>query len=228
MNVAAVIPSWNEENKIGPTVRKTLPFVDEVVVIDDGSTDNTASEATSNGATLLSHKKNLGAGAALKTGMKYAIENNFDAIVVLAGDNQDNPSEIPRLLEPIRNGYDFVQGSRYLKKIKHKQPFFRKITTRLYTLFFLLATRFPVTDASNGFKAIKTSLVKDLNLLSNNMDKYELEPYMIIEAIRRNYKFKEVPVTKHYDLINGYSKMKPFVSWYQICKPIIKHIFKRK
>jgi dolichol-phosphate mannosyltransferase len=227
MRIIAIIPSWNEEKKIGLTVKKTLSFVDKILVINDGSKDNTDNEARFNGAKVISHKTNLGAGAALKTGLEYALRKKFDVVIILAGDNQDNPSEIPILINSIKKGFDFIQGSRYLKEFNHKQPFSRKITTKLYTWFFVLATGFKVTDASNGFKAIRTSLIKDLNLLNNNMNRYELEPYMIMETIRKNYKFKEVPVTKHYDKINGYSKMNPFISWYQICKPIIKHLFRR-
>ncbi len=227
MKVLAILPCWNEENKIGPAVIKTKSYVNQVLVVDDYSSDNTVKEASSCGAVVLSHKKNLGVGAALKSGFEYAIKKKFDIVIIMAGDNQDNPAEIPIFLKAMKEGYDLIQGSRYLKKFDHKQPFSRKITTRLFTLFFRLVVGYPITDASNGFKAIRISLIKDLNLLKNDFDRYELEPYIIIQAIRNNYKFKEVPVTKHYDLIHGYSKMKPFISWFQICKPIIISLFKK-
>ena len=112
--IVALIPAYNEEGKTNRVVaRFPKGVVDEIVVIDDGSTDNTAQEVKKEGATVLKHRERKGIGAALRTGIDYTIKNSFDIIVILAGNGKDDPNEIPRLLEPIlQENYDFVQGSR--------------------------------------------------------------------------------------------------------------------
>ena len=226
-DVIAIIPAYNEEAKIGDTVSKTLGYVDEVVVVNDGSSDKTAEKAKLSGATLLSHPNNKGAGASIRTGINYAIENGCSTIIVLGGDDQDNPAEIPMLLKSIEDGYDFVQGSRYLKGIKN-QPFFRTLSTRLFTAFFKLATKQKVTDASNGFRAFKVNVVRSIDISPDWLNKYELEPYLLIQTLKSKFKYKEVPVSKYYGRKKGYSKMKPIVSWYSICRPMLREFFKFK
>ncbi len=232
MKMVAIMPAYNEEGKIGMTVRRTVPYVDKVVVIDDCSGDNTSVEARKNGAVVICHKSNLGAGAAIRTGMRYATENGYGICVVLGGDNQDNPAEIPSLTKEIESGRcDFVQGSRYLKNRsilslfrKGRMPLFKSIATRIYTLFFRLVSGYPVTDASNGFRAFKTVLYKEIDLDKTWLNRYELEPYFMLKVIKCGYKFKEVSVTKKYDVVRGYTKMKPLVDWFRITKPLIKEL----
>ncbi len=219
--------AYNEEGKIGDTVRKTpWNIVDEFLVVDDGSTDNTGKEAKEAGAKVLRNNANRGPGYLTRRVMKYAIQNNYDIIVAIAGDAQDDPKEIPNLLEPLVNGYDLVQGSRYLKK-GNKIPLFRKITTKLFTFAFRFVTGYPITDAANGFRAYKLKIAKEIDFSPKWLDRYEFEPYMLIQAIKKRYKIKEVPVSKFYPVEKGYSKMKPFLDWYRICKPLIRELVKR-
>jgi dolichol-phosphate mannosyltransferase len=219
--IIAITGAYNEEGKIGKVIDKIPSYVDEIVAIDDGSTDNTQEEIKEIKVTLLVNKKNMGAGFVLRKGMNYAIKKNYDIAVIIAGDNQDNPKEIMRLIEPITKGYDIVQGSRYLNGIKNI-PLFRKITTKLFSLFFRFTTSYPLTDASNGFRAYKVSFLKKVDFSAEWLNKYELEPYMLIQAIKKKYKIKEVPVSKYYNGKEGYSKMKPIIDWWRICRPLFK------
>ena len=108
--IVAVIPCYNTESHIAEVVTKCLPYVDQVIVVDDGSTDDTTEVARKAGALVLSHDKNIGKGAAMKYGAQQA---NADILVFIDGDGQYNPSEIPRVTEPIiLNGFDAVIGSR--------------------------------------------------------------------------------------------------------------------
>lgn len=219
--IIAITGGYNEEGKIDKVINKIPSYIDEVVAIDDGSTDNTQEEIKKTKATLLINKKNMGAGFVLRKGMNYSIKKNYDIAVIIAGDNQDNPKETLRLIEPITKGYDVVQGSRYLNGIKGI-PLFRKITTKLFSLFFRFTTGYSLTDASNGFRAYKVNFLKKIDFSAEWLNKYELEPYILIQAIKKEYKIKEVPVSKYYNGKDGYSKMKPIVDWWKICKPLIK------
>nr|AQS32433.1 hypothetical protein [uncultured archaeon] len=223
--VIAITGGYNEEGKIGKVINKIPFYVDEIVAIDDGSADNTQEEIKKTKATLLINKKNMGAGFVLRKGMGYAIAKNYDIAVIIAGDNQDNPKEIVKLIGPITKGYDIVQGSRYLNGIRNI-PLFRKVATKLFSIFFRFTTGYPLTDASNGFRAYKVSFLNKINFSAEWLNKYELEPYMLIQAIKKEYKIKEVPVNKYYNGKDGYSKMKPIIDWWRICRPLIKRKYK--
>ncbi len=223
--VIVVAAAYNEEGKIGNVVTKTkkrAPFVDEVVVVNDCSSDNTVKEAKAAGATVLSHEKNMGAGAAYRTGYYYGLEKGYDIIAELAGDDQDDPAFIKRAIEPILNdGYDYIQGSRYLYEKKLDLPKFRHVTTRLFSVFFSIPAGKWITDASNGFRAFKPHLLKKINLHKKWLNEYEMEPYFLLEVIRRGYKVKEVGVPKYWPEGKSYSKMAPFKGWWSISKPMI-------
>ena len=116
------------------------------------------------GATILTHARRSGAGAAIRTAIKYAMAEGFDVIVVLAGNDKDRPAEIKRLLPPIAgDGFDFVQGSRYLKGGDFgNMPFYRQLATRyMHPLLFSLFAGRRFTDTTNGFRAIRLSALRD-------------------------------------------------------------------
>src|ERR1043166_2585743 len=97
--VAALIPCYNEDARVSEVVRRTRPHVDAVVVIDDGSPDSTSEVAKKAGAIVLRHEVNQGKGAAIRTGMQYAVEKGFDLMVFLDGDGQHNPDQIRKFVE---------------------------------------------------------------------------------------------------------------------------------
>jgi len=227
MRVLAVPVAFNEEQKIGRVLdRFTEGLADEVLVIDDASTDRTPEVIVEKGAKIISHKTRSGVGAAIRTAIKYGRENGFDVIVILAGNDKDRPTEIPRLLRPIvEEGYDFIQGSRYLPGGDFgNMPFYRQLATRIvHPLLFSLFSRRRITDSTNGFRAIRLSIFDDprIDIDQDWLDKYELEPYIMYKAIRLGYKFKEAAVTKIYPPKElGYTKMKPITGWWCILRPI--------
>lgn len=228
--IIAIIPAFNEEGKIGTVVlrikQEAAEWIDEICVIDDGSKDNTNLEAKGKGASVISHGHNRGVGYAIRTGIKYALEKKYDIAVVMGGDNQDNPSEIKRLLYPIlHDHFDFVQGSRYMPGGQRVNiPLFRWITTGVYSLIFKIIVRFPITDGTNGFRAFRLNIFnnKDLNIWQSWLDHYELEPYLFYKVIESNFKVTEAPMTKSYpegDI--GYTKMIPIFDWWSILRPIL-------
>jgi len=226
-----IIPAYHEEGKVGKVVTCILNdeynarFIDEVLVVDDGSRDKTKIEAERAGATVISHKRNRGVSEAIRTGIEYAVKKKYDVCVIMGADTQDDPSEIKKLVKPILNGEcDFVQGSRYLKGQRTvDMPVSRSITTRIFTLLFRLSSGFPATDASNGFRAFKTDIFKKIEIPAN-LGKWDLEPYLYLQAVKKGLRVKEVPVTKKYDLQKGFSKMQPITSWISAASPMIKEI----
>jgi len=227
MKVLAVPVAFNEERKIGSVLDRFQPgIVDDVMVLDDGSTDGTAEMVRKKGFLILSHETRRGVGAGIRSAIRYAREHGYDVIVILAGNDKDRPSEIPRLLAPIADErYDFVQGSRYLHGGDFgNMPAYRQIATRwVHPLLFSLITRTRITDSTNGMRAIRLSILDDprIRLDQDWLDQYELEPYLLYQTIRLGYRFKEVPVTKIYPPKTlGYTKMKPITGWWSILRPI--------
>jgi dolichol-phosphate mannosyltransferase len=235
VRVLAVAIAFNEELKLGSVLSRFRPGdVTEIMVVDDGSTDRTAEIARSHGATVISRALRGGAGAAIRTAIQYAKDHHFEVLVILAGNDKDRATEIPRLLQPIcEEGCDFVQGSRYLPGGAFgNMPFYRRMATRLaHPLLFSLMSGRRITDSTNGFRAFRMSLLDDPRINVNQpwLNQYELEPYLFFKAIQLGYKVKEVPVTKIYPGRGlGYTKMVPVIGWWSILRPILLLGFRMK
>ncbi|MBF0254371.1 MAG: glycosyltransferase family 2 protein [Candidatus Omnitrophica bacterium] len=228
MRVLAAPIAFNEEKKIISVFRRFegVTGVDQAMLMDDGSTDGTPKAVEAMGYKVLSHPASRGVGAAIRTLLGYARENGFDVVVILAGNDKDRPAEIPRLLEPIlKDGYDLVQGSRYLKGGDFgNMPLYRQMCTRfVHPGLFSFFARKRITDSTNGFRAIRVSVLDDprIDLGQPWLDHYELEPYLFYKMIRLGYRVREVPVTKIYPpKALGYTKMAPITGWWSILRPL--------
>ena len=225
MSVAVVIPAYQEEKHIGNVVNglKSISCVEAIYLIDDGSTDKTGDLALKAGAVVIRHPFNMGVGAALRDGFVRAQKDKMDIIVVMGGDEQDNPCEIPQLLRPIiEQDYDLVQGSRWLSEGKTVNiPLFRRFTTKLYAFILRVCTGFPFTDGTNGFRAFRTHILEKIDIRDEWLNRYELEPYLLYKAVKLGLKIKEVAVTKSYSIKDGYTKMIPILDWWRILRPTI-------
>jgi dolichol-phosphate mannosyltransferase len=222
-----LIPVFDEERKIGLVLARIPDTVDEVVVVDDGSKDESPTIARDAGATVIPMGRTVGVGAALRAGCAHASEGGFDVVVVMAGNNKDAPEEIGLLLDPIADeSADLVQGSRWLRRTGDfgAMPRYRKVATRLHPMLFSLVARQKITDSTNGFRAIRVALLADerLDLSPAWLDGYELEPYLLLRAVRLGYRLTEVPVTKVYPPRSlGQTKMRPLVDWWSILRPLV-------
>jgi dolichol-phosphate mannosyltransferase len=227
MRVVAMPVTYNEEKKIGRVLDRFRPAdVERIVVVDDGSTDDTPRTIASRGAGILRHEVRRGVGAAIRTGLTWARAQGFDVAVVVAGNDKDRPQEIPRLLQPIlEDACDLVQGSRYLPGGSFgNMPAYRRIATQaLHPKLLSLLTRTRITDSTNGFRAIRLRLLDDprIDLQQEWLDGYELEPYLLYKALTLGYKVREVPVTKIYPSAElGYTKMRPITGWWEMLSPL--------
>ena len=192
----AVIPCYNEELTIGSLVIKTKKHVDQVLVVDDGSTDETASIAKQTGAIVISHKKNLGKSAAIKTAFKYSIENNYDYVITIDGDGQHNPSEIPAILDNVANdGNDISIGFRF--GVNTEMPKWRKVGKRILDYATSVGNGGNVTDSQSGFRAFNKKSVKELTKKMNSRA-FSVESEQLIKAHELGLKVGKTNITCKY------------------------------
>lgn len=224
--VAVIVPAWNETGKIGAVVRKVpRHWAACVIVVDDCSTDDTAGEARAAGAeVVIRHETNRGVGAGIRTGLLEAKRRGYRYAAVLSGDDQHEPDELPRILAPLfADEADFVQGSRWLPGgATPGIPASRLWGTRLYAVLFRLVSGFPCTDGTNGMRAFRLSLLDDprVRLEQDWLDRYELEPYLLFQAVRCRYRLREAPVTVRYHS-RGTTKMKVLRDGWRIVRPLV-------
>ena len=225
--VLCIAPAWNEGERIGRVVDDVpAEIVETTLVVDDGSTDDTAFYARSSGATVIKAGRNRGVGAAIREGIDYGLANDYDIVVIVSGGGKTPPQQIPRLIDAIElQGAEFAQGSRYLDGGEYlRMPLLRRLGTRVYTMLFSILSGKRVTDASSGFRAIKLSLFKDerIDIWQSWLDRYELEPYLLFQSLRSGHKVIEVPVTIKYPDSDGiaYTKMRAITDWWKIFRPV--------
>ena len=220
--------AFNEGAKIKRVIEKYNDYVSyDVVIIDDGSTDQSLQEIPPGiPVAVIANPANRGAGFGVRQILQYAQQRGYTAVFFVSGNDKDSPHDVPKLKSAIEEGFDFVQGSRYLPGGQQgRMPFYRKVSTRIvHPMLFSLITGRRITDSTNGFRAVRLSLLNDkrIDLDQTWLEQYELEPYLFYKAITCGYKVKEVPVTKIYpSKQEGYTKMKPFSGWWSILRPLV-------
>lgn len=192
--ISVIIPAYNEEKTIAEVVKKALKHSNEVIVVDDHSTDDTLKKAKEAGARVLRNDKNLGKARSLGRGVKEA---KGEILVLMDGDGQHDADEIPKLIQPIlKNKADLVLGSRFLLKDEKKIPFFRYLSNRINAYITSKLAGIRITDSECGFRAIKKELAEKITYDKRS---FNLEPHMIIQAAFHGAKITEVPVKKIYN-----------------------------
>ena len=192
-SVIAAMPAYNEESYIGTMVLKTKQYVDEVIVVDDGSTDNTSKIARLAGATVVRHAKNKGYGAAIQSIFAEAKRRKPDVLVLLDADAQHDPDEIPSLIKPILEGFDVVIGSR--EKQKKNIPFYRRLGQKvlLHSTRALSGKR--LSDTESGFRCFSKQAINMLELKESGM---AVSAETIAEAAGKSLKVTEIPISITY------------------------------
>jgi len=155
-----VIPAYNEASRIGPVVAGVRSQVDgDILVVDDGSADPTAHEARAAGAAVAVHPVNLGYGAALQTGYRYALRHGYDAVLQMDADGQHDPASIPALIGALQ-GADVVVGSRFLGDGGYTPPLARRTGMRLFGAIATLLCGQRITDPTSGYQAISREALR--------------------------------------------------------------------
>lgn len=192
---AIVIAAYNEEKVIGDVVRDALRLFQNVVVIDDGSADDTVSVALQAGATVLVHPINLGQGAALQTGIDYALGHGFEHVVTFDADGQHAPEDAARMLHALDTGdTQVVLGSRFTGSVENI-PTARRLLLKAATLFTRLTTGLRVTDAHNGLRALRRDALSTIRIRQNRMAHAS---EILDEIARHKLSYVELPVTIRY------------------------------
>ena len=202
MRIIAGLPMYNEEETIGTIVTKVLDYVDEVVCVDDGSSDSSARIAESCGAIVHRHRVNRGYGGALKSLFAKAREMNADALIILDSDGQHEPSDIPKLLKPILDGEaEFVIGSRFVDGGgSEDMPAYRRLGIKVITAASNLSSDLEIQDTQSGFRAFSKLAIERLRFDSEGM---ELSLEMLEDAHEKDLTIQEIPTVIRYDVPKG-------------------------
>jgi len=189
MRVVAVMPAYNEATTVGPIIDETAEYVDRVVVVDDGSSDDTAAVAREHGATVVTHAINTGVGGAVRTGYLYAIRNDYDFVVQIDADGQHDPAYIPTLLEAAEDR-DMVVGSRYLNDSYKEYSLVRNAGIRFFTDAVNLLGGMDITDVTSGFRVYRADRLEEI--LHHSDKHWAVE--QTLEAAREGLRIEEVSV----------------------------------
>lgn len=227
-NTLIIIPAYNEGDSIGVVVSEVRKYFTkaEIVVIDDGSSDNTAERALKEKVYVLKHIFNMGIGVSFQTGCQFALTRGYDYIVRIDADGQHNPTYITDILNPlIDDQADIVIGSRFLGTSKFKSSFYRIIGIKIIALFLAVITRKSVTDPTSGFYAMNKKAFKFFS--KNCPDDYP-EPEILI--YHREFRIKEVPISIS-ERKKGVSSITISNSIYYMLKVLLSlaiHVFRKE
>jgi glycosyltransferase involved in cell wall biosynthesis len=190
-----LIPAYNAGHTLGPLVQSVKTQGLPVVVIDDGSRDNTAAVAAQQGALVISHLQNQGKGLALRTGFDHALRGAYDGIITMDGDGQHDPAEIPHLIkEGERQHAGIVVGDRMANG--HRMPPSRQWTNRVMSRIISTISRQQIPDSQCGFRLIRREVLQQVPLRSRC---FEIESELLLAAAARKWKIVSVPVRAIYE-----------------------------
>jgi glycosyltransferase involved in cell wall biosynthesis len=219
--ILTIIPAYNEDERIGKVVlrvREIHPDFD-VVVVNDGSHDNTAQAARSAGAAVISHPFNLGYGVAIQTGYKFALAKGYDFVVQMDGDGQHDPTFLSQVLSPVLNGEtDFALGSRFLGVESYDPSLLRRAGMAFFTKLISLLIGTRITDSTSGFQAFNRRIIR---FFSSEVFPYDYpDADMLLTLHRAGFRIREVPVRMHAS-VSGKSMHQGLKPLYYIFKMLL-------
>lgn len=191
--VGAIIPAYYEEQHIGEVVERTLRQLDHVLVVDDGSADATAARAKAAGAQVFVHERNSGKGEAIKTGLRYWLERGLRNVIILDGDGQHLPEEIPRFLAAAASGAQLIVGNR-MNDVR-AMPLVRRLVNRYMSRRISRVCGQEIPDTQCGFRMLHADSIP---VLLEGTERFEYETEMLIKISQRGGRIDSVPVSTVY------------------------------
>ena len=196
--ILIIIPAYNEGTRISEVVRRVREISAgfDIVVINDGSRDDTARAAQDAGAVVVSHPFNLGYGVAIQTGYKYALAKGYDFAVQMDGDGQHDPAFIPQLLAPVRaNETDFALGSRFLEEKSYEPSLVRRLGMTFFRWLISVLIKIHITDSTSGYQAFNRQVIRYFTTEVFPCDYPDAD--MLLTLHRAGFRIREVPVKMH-------------------------------
>ncbi len=206
MKIYVIVPAYNESRYLARFLAKLTKLTHNIVVIDDGSRDDTTSIAKDYGVTTLTHMTNLGKGAALKTGCEYAFTKlGADAVIIMDGDDQHDPADLPKFKTTLKNGAEIVLGVRALDS---NMPLSRLLGNKLMSVLVNVLFGRYIADIPSGFKAMTKKAYRQLQWYSSG---YEVEAELAVRIAKSKLKYVEVPIsTIYHDKEYGFNLLDAF------------------
>lgn len=219
MKTYVIIPTYNEAESIAQLVEKIRQQDLEVLVVDDGSSDNTSQVAKDSQAKVLRNTKNMGKGASLIRAFKYIRDQDFDALITMDGDGQHAPEDIPSFIRAATNSDSGIFIGNRMFQTKD-MPWVRLLTNRFMSWIISVVARQKIPDSQCGFRLIKKEVLKKISLETS---KYEIESEIIIKGARCGFKIESVTIGTIYN--NRKSRINPFIDTVRFLRFIIRQIW---
>ncbi len=193
MKIGVLICAYNEEKHIRKVINQCFKYIENIIVVNDGSKDKTLSEIKKTKALILNNTINKGKGFSLKKGFDYATSEEYDYLILLDGDGQHSPNEIPKFLREIRKNYDLIIGCR--RKRGSEMPYLRRFTNFSSSVLISLRIKKWIKDTQSGYRAINLKSLKDMKL---DKQGYDLETEIIFKMVKKEARIKSIPIKTIY------------------------------
>jgi dolichol-phosphate mannosyltransferase len=226
LRVGVVIPAYNEARSLERILpRIPTPLCDLVVVVNDGSSDDTSSASRTLGATVIDRAARGGPGPAIRDGLDLLCSQGFDLVAVMASNGKHDPAQLPDLIRPLTDeNLDLVRGSRHLEGGGHvNMPWHRLLLIQVFTVLFSLLVGRRVTDATGGYQAYRLKILDDPRVKIHQawLGRYEVETYLFAKTLMCGYRWKEVPIRITYAQRGPYTRARPVLDWWGYFRPVL-------
>ncbi|MDD5626954.1 MAG: glycosyltransferase family 2 protein [Patescibacteria group bacterium] len=196
--IFVIIPAYNEAARIGAVLEGAEKYCRNIIVVDDGSDDETSEVAKRHKIIVLRHKVNLGKGAALKTGSKAALKLGAKILVFMDADGQHQAEDIPHFIQGIKEGYDLVIG---MRRFNRRMPFSMLVGNKIFSRLIYYLYNFNLPDTQCGFRALRASVYFKIQWMAQG---YEVETEMLLSALRKKLRCAAIPIQAiYYDIYKG-------------------------
>lgn len=227
-----IIPAYNEQERIQNVISRCMKYLSDrvdLIVINDGSTDETLTVCEREGIDVINTPFNQGVGNALQTGFRYAIENNYDYLINLDADGQHGPDDLPKFIDKLHEGtVDIVIGSRFLEKDKYEGSIIRIIGIRFFSKLVSFLIREKITDVTSGYRGMNRAALNFTIIDTFNFDYPDAD--FLLTLHRAGFRFCEIPVTmmKRYGGKSQHRGLKPLYYIFKMLLSIFIILLRKK